>query len=264
LPLRRVEYQKADQQRIYFPRAGGRKIITTPIIEKIKKLLALANSSNEFEAALAASHAQRLLSAHNLGMADIEASHKPDKADKIEMGAAKNMPKWVRHLSAGVCSAFDCQAIHNATKGVLTFIGVGSDAQVAAYTFAYLDRTVRKLCGTYMKRHVIDTITGRKREMRRQSYYLGVVSTIATRLREQKVCTPVTPGALVPLKEALIKQTIDEMGKMRTMHSRRSYIHSDAYSKGQNDGRHVGIHQGVEHARSARKGLLHNNPPIGE
>lgn len=233
----------------------GEKIETTPIIEKIKKLLALANSSNEFEAALAASHAQRLLSAHNLGMADIEASHKPDKADKIEMGAAKTLPKWVRHLSAGVCNAFDCQAIHNTTKGVLTFIGVGADAQIAAYTFAYLDRTVRKLCGTYMKSHVSDTITGRKRELRRQSYYLGAVSTISTRLREQKVCTPVTPGALVPLKEALIKQTIDEIGKTRTMHSRRSYIHSDAYSKGQNDGRQVGIHQGVEHARSAHKGL---------
>ena len=227
----------------------------TAIIEKIKKLLALANSSNEFEAALAASHAQRLLSTHNLGMADIEASHKPDKADKIEMGAAKTLSKWVRNLSAGVCDAFDCQAIHNTTKGVLTFIGVGSDAQVAAYTFTYLDRTVRKLCSAYMKRHVSDTTTGRNRELRRQSYYLGAVSTITARLGEQKVCTPITPGALVPLKEALIKQTIDEMGKMRTMHSRRSYIHSDAYAKGQNDGRQVGIHQGVEQSRSLRKEL---------
>jgi hypothetical protein len=94
-------------------------------------------------------------------MADIESSHKPDGADKIEMGAAKTLPKWVRHLSAGVCNAFDCQAIHNSTKGVLTLIGVGSDAQVAAYTFTYQDRTVRKLCGTYMKHHVSDTITGR-------------------------------------------------------------------------------------------------------
>ena len=57
---------------------------TAPIIEKIKKLLALANSSNEHEAALAASHAQRLLSEHNLAMADIEAAHRPDKADKAK------------------------------------------------------------------------------------------------------------------------------------------------------------------------------------
>jgi hypothetical protein len=218
--------------------------------------LALANSSNEHEAALAAAHAQRLLSEHNLGMADIEASHKPDKADRIELDAAKTLPKWVRHLSAGVCSAFDCQAIHHPANGKLTFIGVGADAEVAAYTFTYLVRTVKKLCSVYMKQHAGDALAGRHRELIRQSYYLGAVSTITTRLGEQKVCTPVTPGALVPVKEAMIRQAMNEIGSIRTMHSRRSYIHSDAYSRGQNDGRQVGIYQGVEQATSKRKGLL--------
>ena len=222
----------------------------------------MANSSNEFEAALAASHAQRLLSEHNLGMADIESSHKPDKADKIEMETAKTMPKWVRHLCAGVCNAFDCQLIHHPAKGMMTFIGVGADVQVASYTFTYLDRTVRKLCSTYMKHHVSDRMTGRNRELMRQSYYLGAVTTITTRLGEQKVCTPVTTGALVPLKDALIKQTMDEIGNIRTVHSRRSYIHSDAYFKGQNDGSQVSIHKGVEQARSMRKELPQNNSPI--
>ena len=80
----------------------------TPIIEKIKKLLALANSSNEHEAALAAGHAQRLLSEHNLAMADIEASHKPDSADRVETTVSRTLSKWLRHLSAGVSTAFDC------------------------------------------------------------------------------------------------------------------------------------------------------------
>ena len=79
-----------------------------PIIEKIRKLLALANSSNEHEAALAAAHAQRLLSEHNLAMADVEAKHRPQSADKVETTVAKTLPKWVRNLSGGVCSAFDC------------------------------------------------------------------------------------------------------------------------------------------------------------
>jgi hypothetical protein len=218
--------------------------------------LALANSSNEHEAALAAAHAQRLLSEHNLGMADIEASHKPDKADKIELEAAKTLPKWLRHLSAGVCSTFDCQAVHHPANGKLTFIGVGADAQVAAYTFTYLVGTVKKLCSVYMKQQLNSTVTNRHRELMRQSYYLGVVSTIAARLGEQKVSTPVTTGALVPIKKALIKQAMNEIGSIRTMHSRRSYINSDAYFKGQNDGRQVGIHQGVEQAKSQRTGLL--------
>jgi hypothetical protein len=217
----------------------------SPIIEKIKKLLALANSNNEHEAALAASHAQRLLSEHNLAMADIESSNRPDKADKVETTVSKTLPKWMRHLSAGVSSAFDCQAIHHPATGKMTFIGVGADVQIAAYTFAYLDRTVRKLCGTYMKGHVSGTVANRHRELMRHSYYLGAVSTITTRLQEQKAQTPVTTGALVLVKEGLIRQAMNEIGNLRTMHSRKSYINSDAYSRGQADGIQVGINHGI-------------------
>ncbi|HEY5523382.1 MAG TPA: DUF2786 domain-containing protein [Desulfuromonadaceae bacterium] len=224
------------------------------IIEKIKKLLALANSSNEHEAALAAGHAQRLLSEHNLAMADIEAAHRPDKADKVETAVSKSLPKWLRHLSAGISTAFDCQAIHHPATGKMTFIGVGADVQIAAYTFTYLDRTIRKLCGTYMRLHVGSSIANRHRELMRQSYYLGAVSTITARLREQKEQTPVTTGALVPVKEGLIRQAMNEIGNVRTMHSRRSYVNSDAYSSGQTDGGQVGIHHGITSA-SARSSI---------
>jgi hypothetical protein len=38
---------------------------------------------------------------------------------------------------------------------------------------------------------------------------------------------------------------MSEIGNIRTMHSRRSYINSDAYSRGQTDGGQVGIHHGI-------------------
>jgi hypothetical protein len=225
----------------------------SPIIEKIKKLLALANSSNEHEAALAAGHAQRLLSEHNLAMADIDASRRPDKADKVETAVSKTLPKWLRHLSAGVSSAFDCQAVHHPATGRLTFIGVGADVQIAAYTFTCLDRTVRRLCGAYMKQHALGTTANRHRELMRHSYYLGAVSTITARLKEQKIQTPVTTGALVPVKEGLIRQAMSEIGNLRTMQSRRSYINGDAYSRGETDGGRVGIHRGIGGASSPQK-----------
>ena len=216
-----------------------------PVVEKIKKLLALAHSSNEHEAALAAGHAQRLLSEHNLAMADIVAAHRPDMADKVETTVAKTLPKWLRHLSAGVSNAFDCQAVHHPATGKMTFIGVGADVQVAVYTLTYLDRTVRTLCGIYMKQHATGTVANRHRELIRHSYYLGAVTTITARLREQKVQTPVTTGALVPVKEGLIRQTMSEIGKIRTLHSRRSYINSSAYSCGETDGGTIGLRHGV-------------------
>lgn len=221
------------------------------VIEKIKKLLALASSCNEHEAALAASHAQRLLSEHNLAMADIESEQKPQSADKVETSVAKSLPKWVRHLSAGICTAFDCQAVHHPVQGKMTFIGVGADVQIAAYTFAYLDKTVRRLCSNYIRHHVSDRTPNRQRELMRQSYYLGAVSTITGRLREQKIQTPTTPGALVPVKEGLIKKTMSELGPTRTVRSRRSYIDGHAYSKGQQDGHQVGINKGISGSKSA-------------
>ncbi len=224
-----------------------------PIIEKIKKLLALANSSNEHEAALAASHAQRLLSEHNLAMADIEAAHRPDKADKVEANVSKTLPKWLRILSAGVSTAFDCQAVHYPSSGKMVFIGVGADVQIAAYTFAYLDRTTRKLCANYMKRQVGETVPNRHRELMRQSYYLGAITTINQRLREQKQQTPITPGALVPVKAGLIKQAMGDIGPTRTVRSRKSYINSDAYNQGQDDGKKVGIQQGIGSEARARR-----------
>lgn len=225
----------------------------SPVIEKIRKLLSLANSSNEHEAALAAAHAQRLLAEHNLDMADIDAAHKPDKADRIELESAKTLPKWIRSLSAGVCSAFDCQALHHPATGKLTFIGVGADAHVAAYTFSYLDQVIRKLCSQFMKTNVTPSLAKRNRELMRQSYYLGAVSTIVNRLSDQKKQTPVTTGALVPVKDALIKQSMHEIGHIRTIHSRRSFIHADAYYKGQSDGKQVGIHKGVENKSHTKR-----------
>ena len=189
-------------------------------------------------------------------MADIDASHKPDKADRVETAVAKSLPKWMRHLIAGVSTAFDCQAIHHPALGKMTFIGVGADVQIAAYTFTYLERTIRKLCSSYMKQHADSTLANRHRELMRQSYYLGATATITARLQEQKVRTPVTTGALVPVKEGLIRQAMNEIGPIRTMHSRRSYIHSDAYDRGRNDGRQVGIQQGVEQAGSSDQSLI--------
>lgn len=216
-----------------------------PIIEKIKKLLALSASSNEHEAALAASHAQRLLSAHNLALADIETERKPEVADKVDTPAAKNLPKWARHLSGAVSAAFDCQAIHHPATGKLTFIGVGADVQIAAYTFTFLDRTIRRLCSQYMKWAAIASTPNRQRELMRQSYYLGAVSTVSVRLREQKEQTPVTPGALVPVKEGLIRKAMEDIGAIRTVRSRKCYINPEAYTRGQVDGREVGIRQAL-------------------
>jgi hypothetical protein len=114
---------------------------------------------------------------------------------------------------------------------------------------------MRKLCAGYLKQRVGTTIAGRQRELMRHSYYLGAVSTITRQLQDQKKQTPVTPGALVPVKEGLIRKAINELGPIRTMYSRRSYINASAYNQGQTDGQQVSIHKGVQQGGTPQKGI---------
>jgi len=224
----------------------------TPIIEKIKKLLALAGSNNEHEAALAAAHVVRLLAQHNLAMADIEASHHPDKAEKVETFAPKVLPKWLRILAGGVSSGFDCQAVHIPSTGKMTFIGVNPDALIAAYTFSYLNSSVRRLCGVYMKETATSTMSNRNRELQRQSFYLGAAFAISAKMREQKGQTPVTTGALVLVKTELIKRAMEDFGHCKTTKGRKSYVDAAAFAKGSKDGNELGVHRGVGMGRAAQ------------
>jgi hypothetical protein len=225
------------------------------IIEKVRKLLALSNSCNEHEAALAARHVQRLLSEHNLAMSDIEAGVANSTADRVDVSAARNLPKWVRALSGSVGNAFDCQVLHMPSRANLVFIGVGADPEVASYTFSYLERTVRKLCAAYLKTMTANSYSRRQRELARHSYYLGAVSAISDNLREQKQQTPVTPNALVPVKDALIRAAMQEIGPIRTVHSRRSYVDGQSYRQGQDDGSMVGVRVAVG-GKGRGQGLL--------
>jgi len=227
------------------------------IIEKVRKLLALAGSSNEHEAALAARHVQRLLAEHNLGMADIETSGDNGSAARVDLEAARILPKWVRHLSGAVADAFDCRALHDPNRRVLVFIGVGADAEVASYTFSYLERTVRKLCRGYLKSPELEDASARRRELARNSYYLGAVSAIGRNLAEQKRQTPVTPNALVPVRDGLIRAAMQQFGPVRTVHGRRSYVDGGSYQQGHADGRMVGIRKGVS-AAGFHSGLIND------
>lgn len=227
------------------------------IIEKIKKLLALSKSSNEHEAALAAAHAQRLLSEHNLAMTDVEAGREAGAAEKVETDSAKTLPKWVWRLLGGVQAAFDCQVVHKGI-GKIVFIGVGADAQVASYTFTYLDKTIRRLCREYMK-----SIAARRETMNvsdvamvRNSYYLGVANAVCKTILAQKEKTPVTPGALVPVKQALIKKAMSELGEVKEIRSRKSFVDSDAYQQGQRDGRDIALHRGVGNDGAAPRAAI--------
>jgi len=144
----------------------------------------------------------------------------------------------MRTISAYTASAFGCQAIGG--DCVLTFIGVGSDPVVASYTYSFLIAEVQRLAKTYVKNIV------ENREMHRRSYANGAANSIAVALLKMAKDTPVTPGALVPVRDALIKATTKQLfPEVRTLKSRRTTVLSSAYVQGQQDGANIQIHKGI-------------------
>jgi len=209
------------------------------IIERVRKLLALSNSSNEHEAALAAAHAQRLLAEHNLAMSELEMQE--EGAGEAELLVARTVSKWLSSLFATVASAFDCFPIVTTTpsNSRLRFIGVGEDPGVAACTLEYLVKELRRLASGYQRQ--LEARGGRlspaDRQRIRLSYLLGAVHGVRQALQAQKTATPTTSTALVPVKDALIKQYRNEhFGSLRTRRSRASTVLSEAFHQGRQDG----------------------------
>lgn len=209
------------------------------IIERVRKLLALSNSSNEHEAALAAAHAQRLLAEHNLAMSELEMQE--EGAGEAELLVARTVSKWLSSLFATVANAFDCFPIVTTTpsNSRLRFIGVGEDPGVAACTLEYLVKELRRLASGYQRQ--LEARGGRlnpaDRQRVRLSYLLGAVHGVRQAMLEQQTRTPTTSTALVPVKDALIKQYRDEhFGSLRTRRSRASTVLSEAFHRGRQDG----------------------------
>ncbi len=209
------------------------------VIEKVRKLLALSNSSNEHEAALAAAHVQRLLAEHNLAMSELEA--REEGAGEVELQVARTVPKWVSSLFATVANAFDCFAVISATatSSRLRFIGVGEDPEVASCTMLYLMGELKRLAAVYLRDKLSKSqdlsVSGRQKM--RNSYLLGGVQGVRQALASQKAATPTTSRALVPVKDALIKQYKEEkLGAVRVQRTRKSTVFSDAFNKGMQDG----------------------------
>jgi hypothetical protein len=209
------------------------------VIEKVRKLLALSSSSNQHEAALAAAHAQRLLAEHNLSLSELEV--REEGAGEAELQVARSVPKWLSALFACVANGFDCFPIVTSTANCsrLRFIGVGEDPAVACCTLQFLIQELRRLASAYLRGNEAaqGRLSSADRQRVRSSYLLGGVQGVRQALTAQKAQTPTTSTALVPGKDALIKQYRDQqIGAVRMQRTRRSTVFSAAFEQGRADG----------------------------
>jgi hypothetical protein len=187
------------------------------IIDRVRKLLNLSESGNEYEAAAAAAKAQALLAEYNLQMSDIPEDGRGGSATTSDVRTRIKLEKWAFSLANKTAKAFSCDYYHS-SLGRTTFVGVGADAEVCAWTFSYLYRSLMRMAREYMRgrRGRGSAVDGQLRE----SYLMGAVVVVGRRLREQAEQTPVTSDALVLAKDEVVQAAMPENVRQKRFRAR--------------------------------------------
>lgn len=217
------------------------------VIEKIKKLRALAQSANANEAANAAAAAERLLQEHRLSEAELE-TEAVEPAEAAEEDAVpvdtlgERISNWKDALLAAICRAHGCARYFNHSyvhRGyVARIVGRPSDTATVRYLYAWLSTEVERLARKHGR--------GKGRTWA-NSYRLGCVAGIreAMQAAEAKARTTATSAALVRL-DARAAEARDALVRLHpNLRSRplsRTSVNGHAFGQGQHDGRN--IHQG--------------------
>jgi len=222
------------------------------VIEKVKKLFALSKSSNEHEAALAASKAMELLAEHNLSISDVEIKAK-ESADVLTIPCAKTMALWNLQILNAVKRAFNCEAFTYGRAGKVTFVGIGQDVEVASYTYIYLFTTVTRIADEYAakisQKDREDNLLDLRKQARRDqkfSFQMGCAAAIKEKLVATKAAMPTECFALIPVKDALIAKTIKEQFNVKSESVSTTRRQSSAgYADGLAAGAKITVNPGV-------------------
>lgn len=211
------------------------------ILDKIRKLRALAGSSNEHEAAAAAAAADRLIQQHRIDEAQLQA-HSPilvDHEPLDEFGGS--VSHWRMRLITGLCNGHGCLSFTGRNSGSpgqrVYLVGKPSDMTLVRAMYGWLREEIERLSGRF---------TGRGSTWR-NSYRLGCVQgcleamkTAADAVRSAAL----ESGALVHLDgrvqeaEDALESLLGAKAKSRKAHAPR--IDWEAFEQGEDDGQRAG------------------------
>lgn len=249
------------------------------IIDRITKLLALAKSPNENEAAQASAKAQELLMEHNLKLEDVTTKQKisniPIEQDEIESNAKKVY--WKGHLANAIAKSNFCKMWWAGSKIVVA--GKTHNLAIAKSLYSYLTQTIERLATesvnaekqTYQT--YLDEIAGTpiapfaspNWRTWKSSFITGATTRLSERLEEQmqRMNTEGIPNANVTgiacreahtREQEAIAQWRREQGicLSRRRTGSKATMTRDGYAAGQRAGESINLNQQVNSSASSR------------
>lgn len=166
------------------------------ILDRVRKLLALATSPNRHEAALAAARAQALIETHRLeGWLEDQAQTDADPivdAGDTPLETARKIRRWKSVLANVLADVNGCVAYvaAHADGQAIVLVGRRRDRDAVAELWQWLVRRIEWLSATHG--------VGKPRAWH-EAFRIGVVESVAEQLANvaEDVRTQLSPGALV-------------------------------------------------------------------
>lgn len=129
------------------------------VIEKVKRLRALATSSNVNEAANAAAAADKLLQEYRLSEAELESTNGPLSTRETAnldpepiVSWNRRVTSWQSSLSAMLARHYSCSAIvDNKNNPKILVVGRPSDISTVRYMYSWLSLEISRLSHLYCK-----------------------------------------------------------------------------------------------------------------
>ena len=157
------------------------------IVEKIKKLLALSQSSNANEAALAASRAQELMVKYAIDEAALQPSERTNEPIESETVVSEynRLPTWHALLAYILAPSFFCRSFYGRgskySKACIYYVGRKSDRESLIATYNFLKAEIEKMAEIGWAKQPEEIRVHGKRW--KTSFYEGVCVTVKARLQ---------------------------------------------------------------------------------
>ncbi len=222
----------------------------TKILEKIQKLLALSESSNEHEAQLSMLKAQELLVKHKLSLKEVKEFKTFNSSIKEKISCVSfTKAKWKGQLASIIADNFGCYMFFK-TRGThtITFFGREEDIAVCNIVLEYavdcVTSAVKRLRYQYSK-------NGYSTKGLENDYAIGFTKGIKVKFEEQKQKNQ--EWGLVLVKD---KEVVEAYGQKKfrgSINTSASYQgHEAAYYKGKSDGEKFSISDKIAEGEDER------------
>lgn len=171
----------------------------TNIVERLKKIMALTTSPVEGEAQAATAMLAKLLTDHNLSIADLESKgHKPApgiKADAHDLGKAAFT--WKLNLAEAIADHFYCHSMVNRTSKTVQFVGRPDNVDSLRALYAWVIDQIKRIASD--ERRTYQETTGEHIDPLRWqvNFGVGAVERLTDRLEELRKAQSVSTTALV-------------------------------------------------------------------